>query len=145
MRGARVTARWRTRLIKLTALVVFSYVGLVFANVAYFEEQLQHLLATSPNLEVLIIDAVSINEIDASGELMLRDYYRRLTESGIHVLFTRVRMPIQKMFAKSGTYKDIGRSISTPTTRTEIRCQVCNSCIASNRQRRAAKACSSTG
>ena len=82
---------------------------LVFANVAYFEERLQHLLATSPKLEVLIIDAVSINEIDASGELMLRDYYRRLTEAGIHVLFTRVRMPIQEMFEKSHTYKDIGR------------------------------------
>lgn len=82
---------------------------LVFANVAYFEEQLQHLLATSPNLKVLILDAVSINEIDASGELMLRDYYRRLTESGIQVLFTRVRMPIQEMFEHSHMYRDVGR------------------------------------
>ena len=46
---------------------------LVFANVAYFEERLQKLLSPSPNLKVLIIVAVSINVLDASGELVLRD------------------------------------------------------------------------
>lgn len=83
--------------------------SLVFANVAFFEEQLQKLLASSPNLKVLIIDAVSINEVDASGDQMLRDYYRRLTESGIHVLFTRVKKPIQDVFERSHMYEDVGR------------------------------------
>jgi SulP family sulfate permease len=82
---------------------------LVFANVAFFEDQLQKMLATSPNLKVLIIDAVSIHEVDASGDLMLRDYYRRLTESGLHVLFARVRKPIQKMFENSHMYDAVGR------------------------------------
>ena len=58
---------------------------------------------------MLIIDAVSVNEIDASGDQMLRDYYRRLTESGINVLFTRVRKPILKMFERSHMYEDVGR------------------------------------
>jgi SulP family sulfate permease len=82
---------------------------LVFANVAFFEDQLQKMLATSPNLRVLVIDAVSIHEVDASGDLMLRDYYRRLTESGLHVLFSRVRKPIQKMFENSHMYDAVGR------------------------------------
>jgi len=51
--------------------------SLVFANVAFFEEQLQKLLASTPQLKVLIIDAVSINEVDASGNKMLREYYKR--------------------------------------------------------------------
>jgi len=83
--------------------------SLVFANVAFFEEQLQTLLASSPDLKVLIIDAVSVNEVDASGDRMLRDYYRRLTESGLHILFTRVRKPIQAIFERSHLYDDIGR------------------------------------
>ena len=83
--------------------------SLVFANVAFFEEQLQKLLASSPNLKVLIIDAVSINEVDASGDHMLRDYYRRLTESGIHVLFARVKKPILEMFERSHMYDEVGR------------------------------------
>ena len=83
--------------------------SLVFANVAFFEEQLQKLLVSSPDLKVLIIDAVSINEVDASGDRMLRDYYRRLTGSGIHVLFTRVKKPISKVFERSHMYEDVGR------------------------------------
>ena len=81
--------------------------SLVFANVAFFEEQLQKLLASTPQLEVLIIDAVSIAEVDASGDQMLRDYYRRLTESGINVLFSRVRKPILAMFKRSHMFEDI--------------------------------------
>ena len=74
----------------------------------FFEEQLQTLLASTPQLEVLIIDAVSIAEVDASGDQMLRDYYRRLTESGIHVLFSRVKKPIMAMFKRSHMHEDIG-------------------------------------
>jgi len=83
--------------------------SLVFANVAFFEEELQKLLASTPQLKVLIIDAVSINEIDASGDQMLREYYKRLTESGIQVLFTRVRKPILEIFERSHMHEDIGK------------------------------------
>ena len=81
--------------------------SLVFANVAFFEEQLHKLLASTPQLKVLIIDAVSINEVDASGDQMLRDYFKRLNESGIYVLFTRVRKPIMHMFSRSHMHDDI--------------------------------------
>jgi SulP family sulfate permease len=83
--------------------------SLVFANVAFFEEQLHELLASTPQLNVLIIDAVSINEVDASGDQMLRDYFKRLTESGINVLFTRVRKPIMKVFRRSHMFDDVSK------------------------------------
>lgn len=83
--------------------------SLVFANVAFFEEQLQKLLASNPQLKVLIIDAVSINEVDASGDQMIRDYYKRLTESGINVLFSRVKKPILAMFERSHMHEDVPR------------------------------------
>mgnify|MGYP002067397377 CR=1 FL=1 len=38
-----------------------------------------------------------------------RDYYRRLTETGIHVLFTRVRRPILAMFEEARFYDDVSR------------------------------------
>ncbi|MDX2416093.1 MAG: SulP family inorganic anion transporter [Xanthomonadales bacterium] len=83
--------------------------SLVFANVSFFEGQIQKLLVYSPKMKVLIIDAVSINEVDASGDHMLRDYYRRLTESGISVLFTRVKKPLQEVFERAHIFDDIGR------------------------------------
>ena len=85
--------------------------SLVFANVAFFDEQLQKILASTPQLKVLIIDAVSIPEVDASGDQMLRDYYRRLTESGIRMLFSRVRKPILAMFKRSHMYEDIPEEV----------------------------------
>lgn len=83
--------------------------SLVFANVAFFEEQLHKLLASTPQLKVLVIDAVAINEVDASGDQMLHDYFIRLTESGIDVLFTRVRKPILAMFERSHMHVDVGK------------------------------------
>jgi len=83
--------------------------SLVFANVAFFEEQVQKLLATTPQLKVLIIDGVSINEVDASGEEMLRENFKRLTEAGIYVLFARFKTPVMQTFRRSHMYDDIDR------------------------------------
>ena len=83
--------------------------SLVFANVAFFEEQLQKMLARTPNLKVLIIDGVAINEVDASGNEMLRKYFERLDQSGIEVLFTRLRAPIMEVFKRSHMFVDIGK------------------------------------
>ena len=75
--------------------------SLVFANVSFFEEHLHKLLVSTPQLKVLIIDGVSINEVDASGEEMLRENFRRLTEAGVTVLFTRIKPPIMEIFIRS--------------------------------------------
>ena len=83
--------------------------SLVFANVSFFEEQLHKLLVSTPQLHVLIIDAVAINEVDASGDKVLRDYFKRLNESGIHVLFTRVRKPMMELFGRSHLFDDVGK------------------------------------
>jgi MFS superfamily sulfate permease-like transporter len=84
--------------------------SLVFVNVALFQEQLQKLLASRAELKVLIIDGVSINDIDASGEEMLRESHKRLTEAGIHVLFTRFRVPIMETFKRSRLFGDIDKN-----------------------------------
>ena len=83
--------------------------SLVFANVAFFEDQLQKMLASTPELKVLIIDGVSIREVDASGDEMLREYFRRLTESGVKVLFTRIREPVLDVFKRTHMFDDVGK------------------------------------
>jgi MFS superfamily sulfate permease-like transporter len=83
--------------------------SLVFVNVSLFEEKLQRLLATDAELEVLIIDGVSINDMDASGEAMLRESFRRLNEAGIKVLFTRLRSPIMETFKRTHLIDEFGK------------------------------------
>jgi MFS superfamily sulfate permease-like transporter len=81
--------------------------SLVFVNVAFFEDQLQNLLATARNLKVLIIDGSSINDVDASGEEMLRENYKRLKEAGVQVVFTRIKAPIMDTFKRTHLFGDI--------------------------------------
>jgi MFS superfamily sulfate permease-like transporter len=81
--------------------------SLVFVNVSLFEEQMQKLLHSDRQLKVLIIDCVAINDVDASGEEMLRRNFTRLTESGVHMLFTRLRPPILQVFKNSHLFGDI--------------------------------------
>lgn len=82
---------------------------LVFANTAFFEEQVQQLLANTPQLEVLILDGVSTTDLDASGEVMLREVFKRLKEAGVIVLFTRVKAPIMNTFKRSGLIDEVGK------------------------------------
>ena len=86
---------------------------LVFVNVSYFEEQLQKL-AADKNLQVLIVDNVSVNDLDASGEEMLRESFKRLKDAGIQVLFTRTKSPILEIFKRSHLYRDIDEAYFHP-------------------------------
>jgi MFS superfamily sulfate permease-like transporter len=83
--------------------------SLVFANVAFFEEQVQELLASTPQLKVLIIDGVSITDVDASGEMILRESFKRLADAGINVLFTRIKRPIMEIFKRTHLRDDVGK------------------------------------
>ena len=67
------------------------------------------MLASTPELKVLIIDGVSIREVDASGDEMLREYFKRLAESGIKVLFTRIRAPVLEIFKRSHMWDEVGK------------------------------------
>ncbi|MDX1460635.1 MAG: SulP family inorganic anion transporter [Xanthomonadales bacterium] len=83
--------------------------SLIFANVGFFEEQVQALLASTPELQVLIIDGVSITDVDASGEMVLRETFKRLQDAGITVLFTRFKRPIMEIFKRTHLRDDIGK------------------------------------
>jgi len=88
--------------------------ALVFSNAAFFEEHLQQLVASTPQLKVLIIDGVSITDVDASGEEMLRENFKRLTQLGISVLFTRIKPPIQEIFRRSHLHKEVSEEFFYP-------------------------------
>jgi MFS superfamily sulfate permease-like transporter len=89
--------------------------SLVFVNVSFFEEQLQKLLAARSNLRVLIIDGVSINDVDASGEEVLRESFKRLSEAGIQVILTRIKAPVMEIFKRSRLVTYIGKERFQPS------------------------------
>lgn len=76
--------------------------SLYFANISYFEEKVQELLVNRPKLSYLIVEGVSINEVDASGEEMLRAVVHSLNDANVEVLFSRVKTPVRNMLEHTG-------------------------------------------
>lgn len=75
---------------------------LFFASTGHFESQVLTRIAAQPDLRFIIIDAVAMHEIDASGEHMLHNLTRYTVEHGIEFLFARVPEPIMETFRRSG-------------------------------------------
>lgn len=76
--------------------------SLFFANTNYFENRVLERVASMPDLKFIVIDAVAINEIDATGEAMLHNLARKLVENGIYFLFVRVQGPVMDTFIRTG-------------------------------------------
>jgi len=76
--------------------------SLYFANIGYFEEKIQQLLSEKTELKYVVIECVSLNDIDASGEDMIRKTAETLRQEGIEVLFSRVKTPVKKMLTETG-------------------------------------------
>jgi len=75
---------------------------LFFANTGYFQTQILERVASHPELRFIIVDAVAMNEIDATGEEMLHQLARDLVGLHIEFLFTRVPTPVMDTFKRSG-------------------------------------------
>lgn len=74
---------------------------LFFANTSYFETRVLERVATMPSLRFIIIDAISINEIDATGDEMLRSLSRTLVSQKIEFLFARVQAEVMDTMKRS--------------------------------------------
>ncbi len=84
--------------------------SLYFANTGYFEDKILEKVAIYPDLKFVIIDAEGINQIDATGEEMLLDLMQRLRESGIEMLFARMKRQILDTLRRTGDIERLGEA-----------------------------------
>ncbi|WP_133127622.1 SulP family inorganic anion transporter [Legionella nagasakiensis] len=82
--------------------------SLYFANAAYFEEKILKLISAKQKLRYIILDCVSINQLDASGLETLRSVCSRLQEGGLELWFTRVRRPVLTVLKRGGLFDQLG-------------------------------------
>jgi SulP family sulfate permease len=88
----------------IPGLVVYRFYGpLVFANVRFFIERLEHFIAreTHPVRQV-IVDARAIPEIDVTAAEQLRTLVGRLRERGISLVLAKAHLPLREAAIRLG-------------------------------------------
>ena len=82
---------------------------LYFANVSYFEDALLEAVASNPQVAYLLVVGDGINELDASGEEVVRHLVERLRASGITVLFSGLKKQVIDVMHATHLFEYIGR------------------------------------
>ncbi len=88
---------------------VMSFDGqLYFANVSYFEDAVNQIFDENPQAERVLVDGAGINEIDASGEAMLRELVTNLREQEKDLIFVGLKPQIIEVMKRSGFINFVG-------------------------------------
>jgi SulP family sulfate permease len=89
----------------IPGLVVYRFYGpLIFANVRFLIERLEHFIAREAHpVRQVIIDARAIPEIDVTAVEQLRTFVKRLRERGIVVVIAKAHLPLREAAIRLGS------------------------------------------
>ncbi len=82
--------------------------SLYFANVSYFEDAILAAEANNPNVKFILVVGDAINQLDASGEDVLRHLAERLKETGVTLIFSGLKRQIILVLKHTGAWEVIG-------------------------------------
>jgi SulP family sulfate permease len=81
---------------------------LIFTNASHFEDRLIEARSETPGMRAFLLDAEAINDLDASGEEMLRRVFQELHAEGCRVVVARLRGRARDIFARTGLDRLVG-------------------------------------
>lgn len=83
--------------------------SLTFINVAYFEDMILEALREFPDAKAVLVVGSGINDMDASGEEMVRELANRLKdELDVKLLFSGLKHQVLNVFIDSGLVEEMG-------------------------------------
>ncbi len=82
--------------------------SLYFANISYFQDIVIERMSMKKDLRFLIVNAQGINQIDASGEEVLRELAEQLRESNIEIYFARLKKQVNDTMRRTGFVEFLG-------------------------------------
>jgi SulP family sulfate permease len=83
---------------------------LYFANVTYFEDALLEAVAAKPNARYVLVVGNGINNLDASGEEVIKALYVRLRANGVTLVFSGLKKQVLDVMRHTGLFDEIGPS-----------------------------------
>jgi sulfate permease, SulP family len=82
--------------------------ALYFANAAFFEEAVLAAAAARPQAKYLLVVGSGINQMDASGEEVVRHLVERLRVGGIVLVFCGLKKQVLDVMRRTGLYDLVG-------------------------------------
>lgn len=82
---------------------------LYFANVTYFEDALLEAVAEKPNAKYVLVVGNGINNLDASGEDVIRSLYERLRDNGVTLVFSGLKKQVLDVMHHTGLFDEISQ------------------------------------
>jgi SulP family sulfate permease len=82
---------------------------LYFANVSYFEDAILEAVAANPQARHLLVVGDGINELDASGEEVVRHLVERLRGNGVTVVFSGLKKQVLDVMHATGLFDYVTR------------------------------------
>jgi SulP family sulfate permease len=80
---------------------------LYFANVAYFEDAILEAVAEHPKARYVLVVADGINNLDASGEEVIKHLNERLKDNGITLVFSGLKKQVIDVMRNTGLFDEI--------------------------------------
>ncbi|MEO5348727.1 MAG: sulfate permease [Magnetococcus sp. YQC-3] len=90
-------------------IIVVRFDGqLYFANAAYFGDQILAAMADQPQAKYLLLVGDGINQLDASGEEVIRRLQADLQENGMVLLFSGLKRQVLEVMRSTGLFAQLG-------------------------------------
>lgn len=83
--------------------------SLYFANVPYFEDAVLGEVARRPRAQFVLVVGDAINEIDGSGEEVVRRLVLRLRDSGVTMVFSGLKQQVLRVMEDTSLIEVVGR------------------------------------
>ncbi|MEO5362767.1 MAG: SulP family inorganic anion transporter [Magnetococcus sp. DMHC-8] len=81
---------------------------LYFANVAYFEDKLLAAIADKPHAKYLLVVGDGINQIDSSGDDVIRRLQAELQDHGMTLVFSGLKRQVLDVMRATGLFDQLG-------------------------------------
>ncbi|WP_051938069.1 SulP family inorganic anion transporter [Ferriphaselus sp. R-1] len=81
---------------------------LYFANVGYFEDAVLEAVADKPRASHVLVVGNGINNLDASGEQVVRALHQRLRANGVRLVFSGLKKQVLDVMRRTGLLDEIG-------------------------------------
>jgi MFS superfamily sulfate permease-like transporter len=105
----------------VSGLLIFRFEEqLFFANAPDFRQEIRSAIVADPTIQIVLVDAEAINDLDVTAVDMLSELYEELSKAGVDLRFARMRANVEVYMQRSGLEETIGADHFYPSVESGV-------------------------